>query len=102
MRDEIFGLMTKKGQPVPLSRVDVKGTLVGRGARVKVTQIFENRESNPVEAVYKFPMPEGSAICRFRAEVGDRVTEGMMEEREKAFQLYDEALTAQFPAGTRH
>ena len=93
MADELFGLVTKEGQPVPLSRVDVKGTLAGRGTRVKVTQVFENRESNPVEALYKFPLPENSTICRFRAVVGDRVSEGMIEEREKAFQLYDEALT---------
>jgi Ca-activated chloride channel homolog len=92
-RDELFGLVTKEGQPIPLSRVDVKGTLAGRGARVKVTQVFENREPGPIEAVYKFPLPENSTVCRFKTVAGNKVTEGTIEERDKAFQLYDEALT---------
>ena len=92
-KDELFGLVTKGGHPIPLNKVDVRGTLAGRGARVKVTQVFENREPGPVEAIYKFPLPENSAVCRFRTVVGDRVSEGVVEEREKAFQLYDEALT---------
>ena len=92
-RDELFGLVTREGQSIPLSRVDVKGTLAGRGARVKVTQVFENRESKPVEAIYKFPLPENSTVCRFKTVVGDKVTEGTVEERDKAFQIYDEALT---------
>ncbi len=92
-RNECFGLITSEGQPVPLNKVDVSGTLVGRGARVKVTQVFENRESKAIEAVYKFPLPEKSAVFRFKIMVGDKMTEGMVEERDKAFQLYDEALT---------
>jgi Ca-activated chloride channel family protein len=91
-RDEIFGLVTREGQPVPLNKVDVRGTFVGRGARVKVSQVFENREAKPIEAVYKFPLPENSTVCRFKTVVGDKITEGTVEERDKAFELYDEAL----------
>ncbi len=60
---------------------------------MKVTQVFENREPGPVEAVYKFPLPENSAVCRFKIVVGNKVTEGTVEERDRAFQLYDEALS---------
>jgi Ca-activated chloride channel family protein len=92
-RDELIGLITKEGNPVPLNKVDVRGTLTGRGARVKVTQVFENREPGSIEAVYKFPLPENSTVCRFKTVVGDKVTEGTVEERDKAFHLYDEALS---------
>ena len=55
-------------------------------------QRFKNEESKPVEAIYKFPLPEGAAICGFKAHIGDRVIEGKVEEREKAFEIYDKAL----------
>lgn len=56
-------------------------------------QLFRNTEDTPIEVVYKFPLPEGSAICGFKAIVEDRVIEGEIEEREKAFELYDKALS---------
>ena len=92
MDNELLGLITEKGVEIPLVSVDVKADLTGRAAKVRVTQTFMNRENRPVEAVYKFPLPEGSAICGFRAKIGDRTVIGKVADREKAFELYDEAL----------
>jgi Ca-activated chloride channel homolog len=92
MASELLGLFTKESQPVPLTGVSVKGKMTGRGARVRVIQAFKNMEGRPVEAVYKFPLPEGSAVSGFKAVVGDRVIEGAIEERDKAFESYDEAM----------
>ncbi|NLX19226.1 MAG: hypothetical protein GXY53_08110, partial [Desulfobulbus sp.] len=47
----------------------------------------------PIEAVYKFPLPENASLCGFRAFVDGRTIEGEIEEREKAFELYDDALS---------
>ncbi|MBW1802348.1 MAG: VWA domain-containing protein, partial [Deltaproteobacteria bacterium] len=47
-----------------------------------------------VEAVYKFPLPEGCAVCGFNAHVDGRVICGEVEEREMAFELYDDAIMA--------
>jgi Ca-activated chloride channel family protein len=65
---------------------------LGRGAAICIQQIFTNNESVPLEAVYKFPMPEGYAVCGFSIKAGDRVIEGEIEEYEKAFERYDDAL----------
>jgi Ca-activated chloride channel family protein len=93
-RDEdLCGLFTPTAG-VPLTGVRVTGDILGRGARVRVAQRFRNREKQPVEAVYRFPLPEGSAVCGFRARIGDRTIQGAVEEREKAFELYDRALEA--------
>ena len=89
MTDEHFGLVTREGAPVPLTGVKVLGTIAGRGAKVKLSQVFENREARAIEAVYKFPLPEGGTVCRFRTVVDGRVTEGAVEEKKKAFELYD-------------
>jgi Ca-activated chloride channel family protein len=90
---EIYaGLLSSNGAPVPLEGVKVYGDIIGRGAKVKICQHFRNIEQNPIEAVYKFPLPESAAICGFRAIVGDKVIEGEIEERDEAFNRYDKAL----------
>jgi Ca-activated chloride channel family protein len=89
---ERFGLFTKEDAPVPLTGVKVEGTITGRTAKVTLRQRFENREGKPIEAVYKFPLPENSSVCGFTVATGDRVLRGRVEEREQAFREYDEAL----------
>ena len=91
--EDLFGLVSADGEPVPLAGVDVKAVLVGRGARVTLAQRFVNTEERPIEAVYKFPLPEGGAVCGFRVRIGDRVIESEIAERDDAFRRYDEALT---------
>lgn len=86
------GLLTGEDVAIPLRGVEVRGTITGRAARVKVRQHFANYGEDAVEAVYKFPLPEGSAVCGFRAAIGGSTWEGRVEEREKAFKEYDEAL----------
>ena len=87
------GLFSRNSEPIPLMGVSVKGDILGRGARVKIAQRFRNREEKAIEAVYKFPLPENAAICGFRALIDGRKIEGSVEEREKAFEIYDKALT---------
>ncbi len=95
MTEEMSGLVTAdtKAAPVPLTAVRVEGNIAGRGAKVKIIQNFKNGEDKPIEAVYKFPLPEGGAFCGFKAIIGEKIIEGDIEEREKAFELYDEALS---------
>ena len=90
---DLFGLVTTTGEPVPLVGVDVKADLVGRGAKVTLAQRFVNTEQRPLEAVYKFPLPQSGAVCGFRVRIGGRVIESEVAERDDAFRRYDEALS---------
>ncbi len=91
--DKLSGLFTTEGgAPIPLTGVKVRGAITGRMARVTLTQHFENREDTAIEAVYKFPLPESSSVCGFTVATGDSVLRGRVEEREKAFAEYDDAL----------
>ncbi len=85
-------LIQQNGEVVPLIGVDVRADIAGRGAKVKISQHFKNKEKKPIEAVYKFPLPEHAAVCGFRALIEDRIVECQIEEKEKAFELYDQAL----------
>lgn len=81
-----------KAQAVPLTGVRVQARVSGPCVEVTLVQRYQNKERVPVEAVYVFPLDEGAAVCGFSARVGETLVEGKVEEREKAFASYDDAL----------
>lgn len=87
------GLLAE-GSAVPLLGVTVEATLAGFAARVTLSQRYRNDGAKPLEAVYVFPLDEGAAVCGFEVEIDGRVLEGKVLEREKAFEVYDDALSA--------
>ncbi|MES0337914.1 MAG: VIT domain-containing protein [Candidatus Magnetobacterium sp. LHC-1] len=93
MFDSSFGLITTNQVAVPLTAVEVYGDIIGRGARVKIIQRFKNAEPTAIEAVYKFPLPTDCSVCGFKVTTGDRVVEGEIEERDRAFHIYDKAIS---------
>src|SRR5262245_32813739 len=87
-------LVTSSQVSIPLQGVRIEACLTSLGSEVTVTQRYTNLEAVDVEAVYVFPLEEGAAVCGFTARVGDRVIRGRVEEREKAFEIYDDAMAA--------
>ncbi len=75
----------------PQLKTDVKIEVTGMLARVSVRQAFKNPGGDWVEGVYKFPLPEDSAVDRLRMEIGERVIEGEIQEREQARKTYQKA-----------
>ncbi len=88
------GLLSREGAAVPLVGVSARAEIRDNACRVVLSQRFRNDETQPIEAVYKFPLEEGAAVCGFEVEIDGRLVKGRVEEREKAFEAYDEALTA--------
>ncbi|MBN1944170.1 MAG: VWA domain-containing protein [Bradymonadales bacterium] len=88
------GGLFAQGERVPLLGVQVEVNATGVASRVVVSQRYKNMESKPIEAVYSFPLEESSAVCGFEAEIGGRRIVGQVEEKEKAFEQYDEAMAA--------
>jgi Ca-activated chloride channel family protein len=88
------GLYTRDGAKVPLQGVEVTGELLGGHARVRVRQRYLNAESRPVEAIYVFPLPSDGTLTGFSMECNGRKVQGVVKEREKAFEDYDDALVA--------
>ncbi len=102
MSDELScGLFLHPGEPgrqakpreVPLEGVRIDARLAGLATEVTVAQRYRNRETVPVEAVYVFPLEEGAAVCGFAARIGDQIVRGRVEERERAFEIYDDAMS---------
>lgn len=69
--------------------VEVSGLL----ARVHVAQSFRNDSNDWVEGTYRFPLPEGAAVDRLYIDVGGRILEGEIHERDTARQIYQQAKT---------
>ncbi len=86
------GLFAGDRRAIPLEGVRIDARLEGLATEVTVAQRYRNRETVAVEAVYVFPLEEGAAVCGFEARIGDRVIRGRVEEREKAFAIYDDAM----------
>ncbi len=82
----------KHGKPVPVVGVRVEGAISGAIGELELIQVFRNEESHPIEAVYLFPLDDAAVLNALSVEIGDRRIEGKVEEREAAFEKYDDAL----------
>ena len=59
--------------PVPLVGVDISSRLVNFTAEITLLQRYMNKEENPIECEYFFPIEEESAVVGFKAEIDGRV-----------------------------
>lgn len=94
-----FGTLSTPNGNLPLKSLDVRARLAGLLAHTTVQQTFVNTLKEPLEATYIFPLPDRAAVTSFVMEVGDRRVEGVLEERSKAREQYEEALEVGYRAG---
>jgi Ca-activated chloride channel family protein len=71
--------------------IDVDLTVSGPTIRARVTQLFRNPTKDWMEATYVYPLPEGGAVDTLKMVVGDRVSVGVIEERQQARVIYEQA-----------
>jgi Ca-activated chloride channel family protein len=79
------------GAPAPLLKTEVEMRVTGIVVRATVRQEFTNPSTEWAEGVYVFPLPEDSAVDRLRMRVGERLIEGVIQEREAAKATYERA-----------
>lgn len=73
---------------------DVDAHVSGLVARVSLRQEFRNTSPDYREGVYVFPLPDGAAVDQMRLQIGERVIEGEIREKEAARREYQQALAA--------
>jgi Ca-activated chloride channel homolog len=78
----------------PLKNTVVKVEISGFVSRVRVKQEFENSYSEPIEAVYVFPLSQNGAVDEMTMTVGTRLIPGKIMRREEARQTYEAARSA--------
>ena len=92
--DASFGSLATARGHLPLEAMDVHARAVGLDVRINLRQSFRNTLAEPIEATYIFPLPDRGAVTGFRLRVGERVIEGVIDERGQARQAYDDAIRA--------
>ncbi|NEO42689.1 MAG: after-VIT domain-containing protein [Moorea sp. SIO4A3] len=83
----------------PLKHTEVYAKITGHLSRVEVTQTFENPFSEPLEAVYIFPLPDEAAVDEMEIKLSDRIIEGNIKKREEAQTIYEQACSQGRTAG---
>lgn len=88
-----LNISNEKGEivNVPLKHTNVKAEISGFLARVKVQQEFVNNFSEPIEAVYTFPLSQDSAVDDMTMTIGSRTIKGKILKREEARKVYENA-----------
>src|SRR3954451_2134581 len=75
----------------PLKSTAVTTEISGFLARVNVRQEFVNDFSEPIEAVYTFPLSQNGAVDNMTMTIGERVIHGKIMKRDDARKVYDTA-----------
>ena len=79
---------------LPLLHTEVDAEISGPIADVELRQLFANPFSQPIEAVYLFPLPDRAAVNDMMIQVGERRILGEIKKREQARQIYEQAKQA--------
>ena len=77
--------------PAPVQSTEVKIAVRGMVVEATVRQTFANPGDEWIEGVYVFPLPQKAAVHAMRLEIGERVIEGQIKEREAARKVYQQA-----------
>ncbi|XP_063053952.1 von Willebrand factor A domain-containing protein 5A-like, partial [Engraulis encrasicolus] len=83
---------------VPLKSVEVDVQVQGHVATVSSSLLYLNQEERPMEAVFVFPLPAECALCHFSAKLGDVEVVAKLQDKQRALEEYDDALSSGKPA----
>jgi hypothetical protein len=78
-------------ESVPLIHTDAILDVRGLVAAATVTQQYANSSTEPIEAIYIFPLPHDAAVYDMEIRVGNRVIRSVIRERQEAKRVYDAA-----------
>src|SRR6266446_5500405 len=72
--------------------VDVHADIQDQGAKVRVSQVFQNPSSVPMEAQVFFPLPEGAAVSGMTLMVDGKEMTGRLLSRDEARRIYEDIV----------
>src|SRR6201746_377370 len=77
--------------PAPVLGATVEIKVTGVIARTRITQIFLNPGKEWLEGIYIFPLPADAAVDTLQMKVGDRTSQGTIQDKDQARQTYQDA-----------
>lgn len=86
-------LETIYGEPVVLEGAEIKGVIHDLLSEVTIKQTYSNKEQQPIEAVYTFPMPIDAVLLNMTVQIGERALAGQIKPKKEAQERYEAAIT---------
>ena len=86
------GLTTDSGQPLPLTGVSIGATLAGPFVTATMVQRWTNQGALPVEALWRFPVPQDATVRSLVVERGGRRLVAQVSARDEAFDHFDRGI----------
>jgi Ca-activated chloride channel family protein len=89
------------GQPKIALLLDtaINGEVNGMLANITVKQTFKNNSDDWVNGRYVFPLPEGAAVDSLKIQIGERIINGVIKEKEVAKRTFEQAKRSGKKAG---
>ena len=81
----------KSVEQLPLLHTSADVNIAGVIANVKVTQLYKNDGTKPLEAIYIFPASTRAAVYDMKMTIGKRIVQAKIEKKEKARADYEAA-----------
>lgn len=78
-------------ETLPLRATAAKVNIAGVIADVEITQEYENTGQTPIEAIYVFPGSTQAAVYGMQMQIGDRIIEAEIAEKQAAREQYETA-----------
>jgi Ca-activated chloride channel family protein len=75
-----------------IESVDVRADIQDQAAKVRVSQVFRNPSSVPMEAQVLFPLPEGAAVSGLTLLVDGKELTGKLMGRDEARRTYEDIV----------
>ncbi len=86
-------LRSATGESLILQSVNIDVTFDNLLCETTMTQVYQNPEEKPIEAVYSFPLTSQAVLLGLSVRIGDRKLQGVVIEKGSAEERYEEAIS---------
>lgn len=91
--DSPYLLVSTKDALIPLKSSKTAVQISGAIAHVRVTQVYQNKGKEAIEAKYVFPLSTQAAVHKMEMTIGNRIVNARIFERQEAQKVYETALS---------
>lgn len=91
--DSPYLLVSTKDALIPLKSSNTAVQISGTIAHVRVTQVYQNKGKEAIEAKYVFPLSTQGAVHKMQMTIGSRIVNARIFERQEAQKVYETALS---------
>ncbi|CAM9662363.1 unnamed protein product, partial [Heterosigma akashiwo] len=81
-----------------MTGVEANVTVLDFLVQTELRQTFANTGTQPIEALYSFPLDSKATVFKFEVSIDDRVVKGQVEPKEDAKDIYDDAIASGYGA----